>query len=85
MQEGDCLQRADHDFELRDLVFGVPRDDVHAIDGDAVDHRLEFKNSHVALDELLRVVEALVAEYMQRPHEVDLYDGLPTLRSVDDR
>lgn len=79
-----AFQWPDHYFEVRDLSFVIPGNDVDAVHQDAVDLDFEFKHYIALADDLPDIPEGIVEKYMICGGQIKCRDLLSGLRRVYD-
>jgi hypothetical protein len=78
------LEGSNHYFELDNLALFIPREDVHAVDCNAVYDDLKFQHGIVRTNDLAHIAKRIVEENAECRGQVLKRDGLADLRRVHD-
>jgi hypothetical protein len=81
----DRPQRSDHDLEAVDPIFGIPTDDVDAVDRQTSEPGLELEHSRLLTEPAPDIAELGVVQDLQRRDQVRPRDCTANLRRVRDR
>jgi hypothetical protein len=84
VDEVDCFERPDHHFEVYDLTYVVPFDQIDSVDQHSVDLGLEFQRGIRSANDLPNVLKARVEEYLECRGQVPGDQPSAALRRVDD-